>query len=123
DCAKVLGRTGTATTTEAVGTLTMTVSADGDDACLLDGRYGLLGDPASVKAALDAHAKRSGVDSVAEYRTARDTLGGDRLLTFFVSGRLYTQIAAMTATIPGSEAPGASPFGASPFGSNPFGIG
>jgi hypothetical protein len=54
-------------------------------ACALDGRYGLVGDSASIKAALDAHANHSGVDGNSQYNKARDALGGDRLATVYFS--------------------------------------
>ncbi|HYL39761.1 MAG TPA: DUF3352 domain-containing protein, partial [Candidatus Binatus sp.] len=38
-----------------------------------------------VKAALDAHADHHGMDGVADYRAARDRMGGDRLATLYVS--------------------------------------
>jgi Protein of unknown function (DUF3352) len=54
-------------------------------ACALDGRYALVGDSVSIKAALDAHQNHSGIDGDAQYRKARDTLGGDRLATVYFS--------------------------------------
>jgi Protein of unknown function (DUF3352) len=54
-------------------------------ACALDGRYALVGDSASIKAAIDAHANHSGVDGDSQYRKARDALGGDRLATVYFS--------------------------------------
>ena len=74
-------------TAETYKNFTLTVTADGTFACVLDGRYGLLGDPASVKAALDAHGAGSGVDTSADYKAAREALGGDRLVTMYVAGK------------------------------------
>jgi hypothetical protein len=54
-------------------------------ACAMNGRIGIIGSLALVKAALDAHAAHNGMDTTTAYRTARDTLGGDRLATVFVS--------------------------------------
>jgi hypothetical protein len=54
-------------------------------ACALDGRYALVGDSDSIKAALDAHANHSGVDGDSQYQKARDALGGDRLATVYFS--------------------------------------
>jgi hypothetical protein len=116
DCGKLFPVPGT--TTEAVGSLSMTVAADGSYGCLLDGRYGLLGDPTSIKAAVDAHAQHSGMDSAADYRAAREALGGDRLFTVFVSGRLYTELADLAASQPASPLGGANPFGGLGFGAS-----
>src|SRR5438093_13098207 len=58
-------------------------------ACVLDGRQALLGDAASVRAGLDAHASGNGMDRSDAYRAARATLQGDQLSTFFVSGAAY----------------------------------
>jgi hypothetical protein len=69
----------------------------GSTACALDGRYALVGDLVSVKAALDAHANHSGMDGVAQYRTARDALGGDRLATIYVGREAMT-----SSLLPGS---------------------
>jgi Protein of unknown function (DUF3352) len=76
------------------------VSADGSFACALDGRYGILGDPASVRAALDAHAGHSGIDTVSQYRSARDALGGDRLATVYVSRDALAGTAGGAGAIP-----------------------
>lgn len=54
-------------------------------ACALDGRYALVGDSTSIKAAIDAHRNHSGIDGEAQYKKARDTLGGDRLATLYFS--------------------------------------
>ena len=54
-------------------------------ACALDGRYALVGDVGSIKAAIDAHANHSGVDGDSQYKKARDALGGDRLATVYFS--------------------------------------
>ncbi len=54
-------------------------------ACAIDGRHALVGSLAEVRAALDAHADHRGIDGLADYRTARDRLGGDRLATVYVA--------------------------------------
>jgi uncharacterized protein DUF3352 len=54
-------------------------------ACAIDGRYALVGDSTSIKAALDAHANHSGIDGDSQYAKARDALGGDRLATVYLS--------------------------------------
>lgn len=74
------------TTTETHRGLELRVLADGQGACVADGRFVLLGDPASVRAGLDAHAEGNGVETTERYRAARAALGGDQLATLFVSG-------------------------------------
>jgi hypothetical protein len=64
----------------------MLVGPDGHMACFMDGKFGLLGTPAGIEAALAAHAGGTGVDHDPTYTRARDTLGGDRLATVYVSG-------------------------------------
>ena len=86
-------------------TFTLAVSTDGTFACVLDGRYGLLGDPASVEAALDAHAAGSGVDTSADYKAARDALGADRLMTIFVNGKDVLELQGMFQSQLPIEAP------------------
>ncbi|HLX35041.1 MAG TPA: DUF3352 domain-containing protein [Candidatus Limnocylindrales bacterium] len=81
-CAAVIQGTTSTETDQGVAIVT---SSDGTMACALQDRYGLLGTPAMVRAALDAHASHTGMDTVEQYRTARDTLGGDRLATLYVS--------------------------------------
>jgi len=58
-------------------------------ACVLDGRQALLGDVASVKAALDAHGGGSGMDRSQAYGAARAALQGDQLTTIYVNGAAY----------------------------------
>jgi Protein of unknown function (DUF3352) len=111
DCASVLPGGKTA----PLGSLTMTTNADGTEACVRDGRFGLLGTPASIQAALEAHAKHTGVDTTSTYRAARDALGGDRLATVFVNGQLYTELPEMLKNLP-SASPGSSAVPANPFG-------
>lgn len=86
-------------TTETYQGAKLVTAPDSPVACAIDKRFGLLGSPAMVKAALDAHAAHTGMDSRSEYRTARDALGGDRLAT------LYVAKAAMTtaANVPGLQ--------------------
>lgn len=83
----------------------LSVTADGTFACLLDGRYGLLGDPASVEAALDAHAAGSGVDTSADYKAAREALGADRLVTLFVAGKDVLELQGMLQSQLAIQAP------------------
>jgi len=107
DCATLF--TGT-TSTQAVGSLTMLTEADGKLGCLLDGRFALVGAPATIQAAMDAHGGHKGMDQDATYRTAREALGGDQLATFFLSGRLYAEIPEMLANMPGASELPANPF-------------
>ena len=78
------------------------VSADGTMACFMDGKFGLLGTPAGIEAALAAHASGSGIDHDAAYGKARDTLGGDRLATVYVSGAAAALMQAAEASMPAS---------------------
>jgi hypothetical protein len=64
----------------------------GSAACAVDGKQALLGDPGSVRAALDAHAGSSGIDRNASYQAARSSLQGDQLATVYVSGPGYLDI-------------------------------
>jgi hypothetical protein len=61
----------------------------GSEACVTDGRQALIGDVASIKAGLDAHADGSGVDRSDAYRAARAAVPGDQLATVYVNGRSY----------------------------------
>lgn len=71
-------------------------------ACAVTGTQALLGDPASVRAALDAHANGSGLDRSAAYEKARASLEGDRLGTMYLSGTGYlAMLAQMTELTPG----------------------
>jgi hypothetical protein len=78
----------------------MLVGADGEMACFMDGKFGLLGTPAGVEAALAAHAGGTGVDREPAYNKARDTLGGDRLATIYVSGSAAGLMQAAGASPP-----------------------
>ena len=78
----------------------------GADACALDGRYALVGDSASIKAALDAHANHSGVDGDGQYQKARDALGGDRLATVYFSVEAL-KAGALASAIPALSSAGA----------------
>jgi hypothetical protein len=76
---------GQAVTHEAYKNLDLVISPNKEFACVLDGRQALLGDPATVKKALDAKAAGTGMDKSATYQKARAALGGDRLATMFMS--------------------------------------
>jgi uncharacterized protein DUF3352 len=58
-------------------------------ACVLLGRQALLGDRASVRAAIDAHSGGTGMDRSATYQKARAALEGDQLLTIYIDGKAY----------------------------------
>ena len=72
--------------------LDVALSADGMTACVIDGRQALLGDPATVKRALDAKADGTGMDKSANYRAARAALGGDRLATVYLDATALTKL-------------------------------
>jgi hypothetical protein len=91
------------TTTEAYRGIDVRTDASGKVACALDGRYALAGDPASVKAALDAHADHKGIDTDTQYRTARDALGGDRLATLYLTRETMLASSALSGELPGSS--------------------
>jgi Protein of unknown function (DUF3352) len=79
---------------------TLLVDSSGSMACFMDGKFGLLGTPAGIQAALATHAAGNGMDRDATYAKARDTLGGDRIATAYVSGsaaQLMTQAEASLA--------------------------
>ena len=74
----------------------------GDAACVLDGHQALIGDAASVRAAIDAHAAGTGMDHDQDYRTARAALQGDQLSTIFINGKAYGSfLTNATGTTPG----------------------
>jgi hypothetical protein len=72
----------------------------GELACVIDGRQALLGDPATVKLAIDAKAAGSGMDRSAGYKAARTALGGDRLATFYVDGASLTELMPQATQLP-----------------------
>ena len=80
----------------------MLVDGAGSTACFLDGKFGLIGTPAGIEAALAAHAAGSGIDHDARYTAARDTLGGDRLASVYVSGDASALMRSAEASFPAS---------------------
>lgn len=80
--------------------LDLVIGAGGGAACAIDGPQALLGDPGSVRKAIDAHADGAGIDRDAEYQAARASLQGDRLATMYLSGAGYLdmlrELAGMT---------------------------
>jgi len=92
---------GQTVTKETYRGLELSVGSSGDAACVIDGRQALIGDPASVRAALDAKAGGSGMDKSADYGKARAALQGDQLATIFVNGKAYGSFLSGTlATTP-----------------------
>src|SRR3954469_11340591 len=85
--------TGAGVTKDTRNGVALTIGQDGL-ACAFDGRFGLLGFPDRIVAAIDAHHAGTGMDRVAAYRSARDALAGDRLATVYASGNLQNLIAS-----------------------------
>ena len=82
---------GQAVTHEPYRGLDLSIGQNGNLACVLDGRQALLGDPASVRAALDAKGNGAGMDRSERYSVARATLTGDQLATLFIDGASFLQ--------------------------------
>ena len=61
-------------------------SVHGDMACARDGRFLLVGDPASVRAGIDAHLDNGGVDRNSRFTSARQRLDGDQVAIAYVDG-------------------------------------
>jgi hypothetical protein len=80
---------GQSVTNDTYRGLALSIGSSGGDACVIDGRQALIGDVASVRAALDAKAGGSGMDKSADYGKARAALQGDQLSTIFVNGKAY----------------------------------
>jgi hypothetical protein len=77
---------GQTVTHEAYRGLDLVLAPEGRFACVIDGRQALIGDPATVRKALDAKTDATGMDKRAEYAAARTALGGDRLATLYLNG-------------------------------------
>lgn len=79
-------------------------SIDGGMACAVDGRYMLVGDPASIRAGIDAHLDHKGVDTNGTFTTARTRLEGDQLALMYVDGEALATLVAGVASdvVPGS---------------------
>ncbi|HEY4228131.1 MAG TPA: DUF3352 domain-containing protein [Candidatus Limnocylindrales bacterium] len=80
----------------------LSIGSSGLAACVLDGRQGLIGDPATVRLALDAKAAGTGMDRSASYAAAHAALGLDRLGTVYVSGDAYSKLLQTTGATPGA---------------------
>ena len=68
-------------------------SVENGMACALDGRFMLVGDPASVRAGIDAHLDHKGVDTNARFTAARTRLEGDQVAIVYVDGKALTTLA------------------------------
>jgi hypothetical protein len=95
-----------AVTHETYKTLDLVVSSDGKMGCVVDGRQALLGDPATIRKALDTKSAGTGMDTSASYKAARTALGGDRLATVYVDGASLTKLMPNPADlgVPGLQA-------------------
>ncbi len=93
DCATALKGTVTHETYQGLD-IVIAAGSDGGTAvaCVVDGRQALLGDPASVRAGLDAKVNGTGMDTNAKYQAARAALGADRIATAFASGSAITEL-------------------------------
>lgn len=76
-------------------------SVQNEVACALDGKFMLLGDTTSVKAAIDAQRDGKGMDGSSKYRTARQQLDGDQVAVAFFDGKGFAAILA--AVSPGID--------------------
>ena len=77
----------------------------GESACAIKDRQGLIGDIASVKAALDAKASGNGIGGSAKYRAATAALTGDHLATMYYDfGSYFDLLKDMMQTMPGASA-------------------
>ena len=66
-------------------------SVENDLVCAVDGHFMLMGDAASIRAGIDAHAGAKGVDTNAHFAAARKSLAADHL------GLLYVDVKGMVA--------------------------
>jgi hypothetical protein len=93
---------GQTVTHESYQSLDLVLSEGAAAACVVNGPQALLGDPASVKAALDAHAAGSSIDRTTTYQKARASLKGDQLAAVYISGAAYIDLVEdMAALTPG----------------------
>lgn len=81
-----------AVTHETYKSLDLVVATDGNMGCVVDGRQALLGDPATIRKALDTKSAGTGMDKNANYKAARTALGGDRLATLYIDGAALTKL-------------------------------
>jgi Protein of unknown function (DUF3352) len=83
-------------THETYQSLDLVLNAAGTMACVVDGHQALLGNPATVRKALDAKAAGTGMDKSASYTAARKALGGDRLATLYFDGAALQKLIPAT---------------------------
>lgn len=78
-------------------------SATGDLACARDGRFMLIGDPASLRGGIDAHLDHRGVDSASRFTAARQRITGDQVALVYVDRDALTTLASefMQGLVPG----------------------
>ena len=88
-------------THEPYKSLDLVTSADGHTTCVVDGRQALLGDPATVRLAIDARTAGTGMDKNAKYTAARTALGLDRLATVYVDSSAMTSMRPAASAMPG----------------------
>lgn len=86
-------------THETYKSLDLVLNAAGTMGCVVDGHQALLGDPATVRKALDAKAAGTGMDKSAKYTAARKALGGDRLATLYFDGAALQKLIPATAQV------------------------
>lgn len=87
-------------THETYKNLDLVVSTDGNFGCVVDGRQALIGEPATVRKAIDAKAAGSGMDKSANYKAARTALGGDRLATVYMNGASLAKLMPTPSSLP-----------------------
>jgi len=80
---------GVTVTHETYRNLDLVVDPGGASACVVDGTQALIGDTASVRQAIDAHADGTAIDRNATYQEARASLQGDQLGVLYLSGSGY----------------------------------
>ncbi len=87
-------------THETIGSLDLVLGPDGQLGCVVDGHQALLGDPATIRKALEAKAAGTGMDKSAKYKAARAALGGDRLATMYIDGSMLTALMPTATDLP-----------------------
>ena len=93
------GATATTETYRGVAVEMAAATAAGTEACALDGRYGLIGSIAMVHAGLDAHADHTGIDTQSTYRTARESIAADQLVSVYAGRDAMSGFGAVPSTL------------------------
>lgn len=86
-------------------------SVQDNASCAMDGHFMLVGDTASIRAGLDAHADKKGLDTNGNFSAARSRLTGDQLGMVYLDGKATANLiqsaapsagldAAVTASVP-----------------------